>query len=440
MGKAGNQLPEQPIINNSSGPFRCKTHATSWLTGPHPRIEDGKVARTVCFHWSALDCYGASVQIFVINCGFYFVYYLSPTSCLYRYCGSDGEQQAKVNCYANSMEFQLSRNAFNASKYESITLRDKNCYANISSNSSITLGSKLNSCGATRVETATQIVYTNEATLVVKRDSAMVTYDPDLVLAFSCAYNKDGYTNQTSYTPVSRITGNDTSIGAFTFELEMHKDQSFGVPYTSYPVTVNVNDKLYFQVKANVEDNGLVLLIDKCYSTPIMDRNDYRKYTFIENGCPTAGAVQFHSADRQRQRFSIQAFRYLSNHTTTYIHCLVLVCQNSSSDSRCVSGCSGNNVHRARREISARGKSYSEYYILDKGPIKLAGKGDSGDKAQSQAPLEATTIGLIVAVAALAIVVAVLVTWIKRKSSSNEYSMKEVGTDNFANGVAFVGK
>ena len=74
------------------------------------------------------------------------------------------------------------------------------------------------------------------------------------------------------------------SIGAFTFELEMHKDQSFAAPYTSYPVTVNVNDKLYFQVKASVEDNGLVLLIDKCYSTPIMDRNDYRKYTFIENG------------------------------------------------------------------------------------------------------------------------------------------------------------
>ena len=64
----------------------------------------------------------------------------------------------------------------------------------------------------------------------------------------------------------------------------MHKDQLFGGPYTSYPVNVNLNDKLYFQVKASVEDNALVLLIDKCYSTPIMDRNDYRKYTFIENG------------------------------------------------------------------------------------------------------------------------------------------------------------
>ena len=74
------------------------------------------------------------------------------------------------------------------------------------------------------------------------------------------------------------------SIGAFTFELEMHRDQSFGVPYTSYPVSVNLNDRLYFQVKASVEDNGLVLLIDKCFSTPIINRNDYRKYTFIENG------------------------------------------------------------------------------------------------------------------------------------------------------------
>ena len=90
MGKAGNQLPEQPIINNSSGPFRCKTHATSWLTAPHPKIEDGKVNRTVCFYWASAECYGASVKIFVINCGFYFVYYLSPTSCFYRYCGNHG--------------------------------------------------------------------------------------------------------------------------------------------------------------------------------------------------------------------------------------------------------------------------------------------------------------------------------------------------------------
>ena len=107
------------------------------------------------------------------------------------------------------MEFQLSRNAFNVSKYESITLRDKNCNASLSLNP-ITLGSKLNSCGATRVETDTQIVYTNEATLAVKKDLAMVTYDPDLILTFSCAYTKDGYTNQTSYTPVSKLAGNDS--------------------------------------------------------------------------------------------------------------------------------------------------------------------------------------------------------------------------------------
>ena len=67
------------------------------------------------------------------------------------------------------------------------------------------------------METDTQIVYTNEATLAVKKDLAMVTYDADLVLTFSCAYTKNGYTNQTSYTPVSRVTGNDSK---YPFQLK----------------------------------------------------------------------------------------------------------------------------------------------------------------------------------------------------------------------------
>ena len=64
----------------------------------------------------------------------------------------------------------------------------------------------------------------------------------------------------------------------------MHQDSSFNRAYASYPIIVQLKDQLFFQVNASVEDNGLVLLIDKCYSTPNMNRNDHRKYTFIENG------------------------------------------------------------------------------------------------------------------------------------------------------------
>ena len=73
-------------------------------------------------------------------------------------------------------------------------------------------------------------------------------------------------------------------VGRFSFELEMHRDSSFNTPYSSYPVNVALQDQLYFQVKASAEDNSLVLLIDKCFSTPNMNRNDHRKYTFINNG------------------------------------------------------------------------------------------------------------------------------------------------------------
>ena len=87
MGKAGIQLPERPIVNNIS-PFRCNTHAIAWITQPHPRFGEGKVARTVCFHWFGASCQWSVPQTTVINCGNYFVYYLKPTpTCHLRYCG-----------------------------------------------------------------------------------------------------------------------------------------------------------------------------------------------------------------------------------------------------------------------------------------------------------------------------------------------------------------
>ena len=89
MGKAGTQLPEQPIMDPHISPYRCSTHATSWMTKPHPSIWEDKVERTVCFRYSGVRCYYSPVKIFVINCGSYFVYYLKRTpGCSYRYCGS----------------------------------------------------------------------------------------------------------------------------------------------------------------------------------------------------------------------------------------------------------------------------------------------------------------------------------------------------------------
>ena len=72
--------------------FKCGTAHSGWLNGAHPRLEDGKVLRTVCFSHKQegnSDCEG-TIGIFVKNCGSYFIYKLSkPPGCFMRYCGTD---------------------------------------------------------------------------------------------------------------------------------------------------------------------------------------------------------------------------------------------------------------------------------------------------------------------------------------------------------------
>ena len=73
---------------------RCGTHATGWLNGAHPTVEEGKVTRKVCFNWSSYGCCTWSIHIEVLNCsGGYFLYHFRGTPlehpCHLRYCGTD---------------------------------------------------------------------------------------------------------------------------------------------------------------------------------------------------------------------------------------------------------------------------------------------------------------------------------------------------------------
>ena len=68
--------------------FRCGTDWSGWLDGAHPTMEDGEVENTVCFSDRSTGC-KYTRDIFVKNCGSYFIYKLRPTACNARYCGTD---------------------------------------------------------------------------------------------------------------------------------------------------------------------------------------------------------------------------------------------------------------------------------------------------------------------------------------------------------------
>ena len=75
---------------------RCGTHATGWLNGSHPSVEEGIVTRRVCYHWNS-NCCNWKNDIQIQNCGAFYVYRLVKTPvCWLRYCGNnEGEFYAR---------------------------------------------------------------------------------------------------------------------------------------------------------------------------------------------------------------------------------------------------------------------------------------------------------------------------------------------------------
>ncbi|KAK9539798.1 hypothetical protein VZT92_002296 [Zoarces viviparus] len=76
-------IPERCVGEN-----KCGTHATMWITEPHPTQSDGIVNRTVCNAWRHSCCYFSSHVIQVKLCyGDYYVYKLvKPSQCYLAYC------------------------------------------------------------------------------------------------------------------------------------------------------------------------------------------------------------------------------------------------------------------------------------------------------------------------------------------------------------------
>ena len=66
--------------------YGCGTKYPGCLKGDHPTVDEREVRRAVCFSkYLGWYCKRTS-SIWVKNCSSFYVYYLVPTRCPYRYC------------------------------------------------------------------------------------------------------------------------------------------------------------------------------------------------------------------------------------------------------------------------------------------------------------------------------------------------------------------
>ena len=92
-GDSGDQIPEKCVPMR-----RCGTNAPGWLNGKHPRLQEGVVARQVCYHWTGGCCQWKN-SVKIRNCGDFYVYELrKPPACSLRYCGNKEGKNFLFTC------------------------------------------------------------------------------------------------------------------------------------------------------------------------------------------------------------------------------------------------------------------------------------------------------------------------------------------------------
>ena len=75
------------LVTSCPPPSSCGTGSPGWLSGDHPKPEDGMLRKKVCIHYNGDCCYRA-LFISVINCPGMFVYSLENSAFDFpmRYC------------------------------------------------------------------------------------------------------------------------------------------------------------------------------------------------------------------------------------------------------------------------------------------------------------------------------------------------------------------
>ena len=78
--------------------------------------------------------------------------------------------------------------------------------------------------------------------------------------------------------------------------------------------------------------------------------------------------LKYHSAPSVgAQRLSLEAFKFIADYPFVFVHCHVILCNSTDSESQCVRQCPSNGV--ARRALS---DLVTNVYSLVQGPLYLA--------------------------------------------------------------------
>ncbi|XP_065665249.1 mucin-3B isoform X8 [Hydra vulgaris] len=244
-----------------------------------------------------------------------------------------------IKCNSHSMHVSIRDIDLTSASHSFISLNssDPKCYPFFNGSHYVFIV-PLFECGTIRRYLNSAVVYSNVITDSIKSGSLISR--SKINIPFSCVYPTESRVSPVSFQVndiASNLIGEQLGFGKFEININIYHDSSFSHLLQTNDYPMEIDDRLYFEVKLESNDNLLILSVENCFITPTSDKNDSRKHFLLKDGCKEDETLVKHSSPPGSQRMSYESFSFIGVESSlTYLHCDVFVCDSRVSDTHCL--------------------------------------------------------------------------------------------------------
>ncbi|XP_056333312.1 CUB and zona pellucida-like domain-containing protein 1 [Danio aesculapii] len=271
--------------------------------------------------------------------------------------------KGSVDCSSDNMVIVIQSSFLNSLGLSGndLYVDDHLCRPNISS-TEVVFRFPLDTCGTAKEMMNGSLSYTNNVQ-ASPFQSGEISRQSLLFLHVGCRMESDTMV-EIFYGAKEIINANITGTGRFNASIAFYTSVNFIQQIYDSPYEVNLNQKLFVQVKLTRSDKSLDLFLDTCVASPNPKDFKNRSYDLLRNGCPRDSTyLAYTNGMDQYAQFSFRAFKFLQTHAYVFLQCKVIICPDNDYNSRCRKGCQ----YRRKRSLDS---SYNTSTVT-LGPIKL---------------------------------------------------------------------
>ncbi|CAH1225283.1 OIT3 [Branchiostoma lanceolatum] len=229
---------------------------------------------------------------------------------------------------------------------------------------------RLYGCGTRATFGSKYVTFQNKINILgVHLNGVVITRDDDIWITSKCKYERHEWVHATFLPIPGGLNFTEEGFGQLEVRLSMFPTRQYQRPYRAnqYPIHLKLRQQVYMQLEVQGHGQNLSVLALNCKATMSPEPNDTLQYQLINDGCASDPTLKIYNInDNSKERFGLEAFRFIREVKTVYVHCEVIVCNAADSGSRCAQGCVSRGKRDAGEKVDMRGR-----HMIYQGPIVL---------------------------------------------------------------------